>query len=306
MLKDFLNNFFAKKEHGDINITIDGVNVSGSIHAKGMKKEDYGQVVNHPINFKAFSSLKISGPFKTVIQQGSVHAVTLEINEKLIPFLKISTVNDVLNIKIEKDILINPTLILNITAPRLDLIDYKGVGKLDIKSFKQSTMKLVKAGAGDGTLNGDFETIQLDILSTGDFSAKISANEAVINKDGAGDCLIEGEIENPVFMIDGTGDFDYMGLHSKVIKINHSSVGSSSFKGSCDTLELISSGVGSIKAREMKASNVTLNATGVGSINVTAINSIVGSSTGVGGVHIYGNPTNARVTKKCIGELVYH
>lgn len=306
MLKDFLNNFFAKKEHGDINITIDGVNVSGSIHAKGMKKEDYGQVVSHPIDFKTFSSLKVSAPFKTVIQQGSAHAVTLEINEKLIPFFKISTVNDVLNIKIEKDILINPTLILNITAPRLDLIDYKGVGKVDIKEFKQSTMKVIKSGAGDCTFKGVFETLSLDVLGTGTFQADVTADTAIINKISSGDCIFTGGFKNATFNIDGTGLFDYSGEHSELIKMIDSSVGGSSLKGSCDTLELISSGVGSIKAREMKASNVTLNSTGVGSINVTAINSIVGSSTGVGGVHIYGNPTNARVTKKSIGELVYH
>lgn len=306
MLKDFLNNFFAKKEHGDINITIDGVNVSGSIHAKGMKKEDYGQVVNHPIDFKAFSSLKISGPFKTIIKQGDTHDVTLEINEKLIPFLKVSTVNNMLDVTIEKNVLINPVLNLIITAPQLDLIDYKGVGNLDIKAFNQPTMKLVKSGAGDCTFNGNFETLFLDVLGTGTFEAFVTADSATVNKNSAGDCVLTGGFKDATFNIDGTGSFDYSGQHSKFIKMINASVGSSSLKGSCDTFDLKTSGVGSIKAVNFKAANVTLHTSGVGSIKLTATESIVGSSTGIGGVHIHGNPKNSRFIKKSIGELVYH
>lgn len=300
VFKEVMESLFGKKNSFN-NVTVNGSIVGGKIN-----KEDYGPVVNHPVQFQDFSSVSIVGPFKTVIQQGEKLAIQLEINEKLIPFFKVETVNGLLKIKVDKDVLNNPVLKLSIIAPHLDMIHYNGVGQIDIKDFKQEKIKIKKSGPGNCTLNGDFETIHLDILSIGNFSAKLRANEAVINKDGTGDCLIEGEIENPVFILDGTGDFDYVGLHSKVVKINQSAVGSSSFQGSCDTLELISSGVGSVNARGMKAANITLNTSGVGSINVTAINSIVGSSTGVGGVHVYGNPTNARVTKKCIGELVYH
>lgn len=306
MIKDFFTNFFAKKDHGDINITINGVNVSGSIHLKGMKKEDYGQVVNHPIDFKTFSSLKVSGPFKTVIQQGSTHAVTLEINEKLISFLKISTVHDVLNIKIEKDILINPTLILNITAPQLDLIDYKGVGKVDIKEFKQATMKVIKSGAGDCTFKGVFETLLLDALGTGTFQADVTADTATINKASSGDCIFTGGFKNATFNIDGTGLFDYSGQHSEFIKMIDLSVGGSSLKGSCDKFDLNTSGVGSIKAKNLRSREVVLNKSGVGSLSLTATESITGEVSGVGSTHVFGNPKNARVSKRSIGDLIYH
>lgn len=306
MIKDFFTNFFAKKDHGDINITIDGVNISGNIYPKGMKKEDYGQVVNHPIDFKTFSFLKVSGPFKTVIQQGSTHDVTLEINEKLIPFLKISTVNDVLNIKIEKDILINPTLILNIMAPQLNLIDYKGVGKVDIKDFKQTTMKLIKSGAGDCTFKGVFETLSLDVFGTGTFHAVVTADTAIINKSSSGDCIFTGGFKNATFNIDGTGLFDYSGQHSEFIKMIDSSVGGSSLEGSCDKFDLNTSGVGSIKAKNLKSREVVLNKSGVGSLSLTATESITGEVSGVGSTYVFGNPKNARVSKRSIGDLIYH
>lgn len=274
--------------------------------SNGMEKEDYGQVVDHPIDFQSFSSLKVDGPFKTVIQQGSTHAVSLEINEKLIPFLKISTVNEVLNIQIEKDVLVNPVLILNITAPQLNLIDYKGIGKVAIKDFKQSTMKVIKSGAGDCTFNGVFETLLLDVLGTGSFTADVTAETSTINKDSSGDCMVTGGFKNATFNIDGTGDFDYSGEHSELIKMVDLSVGDSSLKGSCDKFDLNTSGVGSIKAKNLKARQVVLNKSGVGSLHLTATESITGEVTGVGSTHVFGNPKNARVSKRSIGDLIYH
>lgn len=299
----FASLFSKKGRMGDVTI-INGVVVSGDM--KNSRSEDYGPVVQHPVEFNQVSAIKIIGPFETIIQQSSEHSIKLEINEKLIPFLKVKTVNGVWTISVEKDVLVNPVLKLWITAPLLESINCDGMGKVDIKEFKQENIKIKKSGAGKCSLTGDFSLVLLDIFGTGSFTGQINAKEAIIKKDSIGDGCLNGVIDKLVLTNDGTGSFDYTGGHSSLIKINQSSLGLTSFSGSCDTLEVVISGVGGLDAKQLHAKDVTLQSTGIGGVKITALNSIVGAATGIGGVHIFGNPQNARVTKKSIGELVYH
>jgi hypothetical protein len=291
VFKEVMESLFGKKNSFN-NVTI----INGSIVGGKIPKEDYGPVVNHPVQFKDFSSVSIVGPFETVIQQGENLTIQLEINEKLIPFLKVETVKGCFKIKVEKDVLINPVMKLFITAPLLESITHNGSGKVDIQEFKQEKINIEKSGTGKCALTGDFDTILLDILGTGSFNAKFNAYEATVNKESTGDCFISGRVLNSVFTISGTGSFEYDGESSQSIKIKQDSVGSSTFYGDCENLD----------AKGLKAYNVTLISSGIGKVNVTALKSIVGSATGIGGIHIFGNPANARVTKKSIGELVYH
>jgi hypothetical protein len=301
VFKEVMESLFGKKNSFN-NVTI----INGSIVGGKIPKEDYGPVVNHPVQFKDFSSVSIVGPFETVIQQGENLTIQLEINEKLIPFLKVETVKGCFKIKVEKDVLINPVMKLFITAPLLESITHNGSGKVDIQEFKQEKINIEKSGTGKCALTGDFDTILLDILGTGSFNAKFNAYEATVNKESTGDCFISGRVLNSVFTISGTGSFEYDGESSQSIKIKQDSVGSSTFYGDCENLNLTTSGTGSVDAKGLKAYNVTLISSGIGKVNVTALKSIVGSATGIGGIHIFGNPANARVTKKSIGELVYH
>lgn len=301
VFKEVMESLFGKKNSFN-DVTI----INGSIVGGKIPKEDYGPVVNHPVQFKDFSSVSIGGPFETVIQQGDKLTIQLEINEKLIPFLKVETVNGCFKIKVEKDVLINPVMKLFITAPLLESISHNGSGKVDIQHFKQEKINIKKSGTGKCDLNGDFDTILLDVSGTGSFNAKINADEATVNKCSTGVFFISGRVLNAIFTISGTGSFEYEGEAAQSIKIKQDSVGSSTFEGTCENLDLTTSGTGSVDSKGLKADNVTLISSGIGKVKVTALKSIVGSATGIGGIHIFGNPANARVTKKSIGELVYH
>lgn len=303
-LNQLFASLFPKKGRMDNITIINGVVVSGDINK--YKNEDYGPVVEHPIKFDTFSSVSISGPWETVISQGDEIAIRIEINEKLIPFLKSKTVKGCFNITVEKDVLINPVMKLFITAPLLETIAHNGSGKVDIQNFKQEKINIKKSGTGKCDLTGDFDVISLDVSGTGSFDAKINAYEATVNKASTGDCFISGRVLNSVFNISGTGSFEYEGDAAQSIKIKQDSIGSSTFEGTCENLDLNTSGTGSVNAKGLKSDNVTLISSGIGKVKVTALKSIVGSSTGIGGIHIFGNPANARVTKKSIGELVYH
>lgn len=303
-LNQLFASLFPKKGRMDNITIINGVVVSGDM--KKYRNEDYGPVVDHPVKFDAFSSVSISGPWETVISQGDDLAIRIEINENLIPFLKSETVKGCFKITVEKDVLINPVMKLFITAPLLESIAHNGSGEVDIQNFKQEKININKSGTGKFDLTGDFDTILLNLRGTGSFNAKINAYEATVNKCSTGDCFISGRVLNSLFTISGTGSFEYDGEAAQSIKIKQDSVGSSTFEGTCENLDLTTSGTGSVDAKGLKADNVTLISSGIGKVKVTALKSIVGSATGIGGIHIFGNPANARVTKKSIGELVYH
>lgn len=302
IISDFFAKLFAQ------NGSISNVTVHGSFSGSDIKKhltEDNGSVVKHPIEFNQCKAITINGCFKTTIKQGSEPSAHLEINENLIPFLKVKMMNGEWCIQIDKPVLINPVLSLTITTPHVDSIHYNGSGSLDIQNFTQEIMTIVKSGSANTLFSGNFGKLSLNLKGSGNFEGNFSAQYTDIRKDNSGDCDITAAIDKPVFNIDGTGKFIFVGSHSDIVKIKKSSVGKCSFSGSCNKLNVDASSVGDLNMAEFKAQHVVFEHTGVGTLKCNAAQSISGFSDGVGSVHVFGNPNKKEVIKKGVGDLIY-
>lgn len=302
IISDFFAKLFSQND------SISNVTIHGSFSGSDLKKhlmDDNGSVVEHSIEFSQCKAIAITGCFKTTIKQGDDPSAQLEINENLIPFLKVGMVNGAWSIQVDKPVIVNPVLRLTITTPHVNSVHYDGSGSLNIQDFTQETMTIVKSGSANTLFSGNFEKLSLNLKGSGNFDGTFSAQYADIRKDNSGDCSIVAAINTPVFDIGGTGKFIFKGNHSDTVVINKSSVGKCSFSGSCDTLNVDASSVGELNMAEFKAQHVILEHTGVGTLKCNAAQSISGFSDGVGSVHVFGNPKNARVNKKGVGDLIY-
>ena len=92
-------------------------------------------------------------------------------------------------------------------------------------------------------------------------------------------------------------------LDTDKLEVINSGVGDIEVGGIADDVKLVCSGVGCIRAKEMKALNVEANVSGVGSVTCYASEKIDGTVSGVGSLKYAGNPKVKNTRRTGIGGI---
>lgn len=103
----------------------------------------------------------------------------------------------------------------------------------------------------------------------------------------------------------GVGKVNINGLDSEQFAIGLAGVGSVSVKGQVKNLDVTVSGVGSAKLRELTAESVSVTVSGVGGAEVYASKWVSASTTGVGSIKVFGNPTEKKENKAGVGTIKF-
>jgi phage shock protein PspC (stress-responsive transcriptional regulator) len=133
-----------------------------------------------------FSRLDIKGDAKIMIKQGATYEVEIKGDEE--------DVNDFEVIKNSNTLKINPLpnrsnngLTINITMPRLDLLDAENVNFIEMMGFRQPEMKII--ANGDFKIEADLEVEKISI------DADESAQIVLKGKGGTLDCILGDDAE---------------------------------------------------------------------------------------------------------------
>lgn len=128
---------------------------------------------------------------------------------------------------------------------------------------------------------------------------------SVLQMNGVGNVTLEGNINTPQLEIisDGVGNLKAEELSCENITIDSEGVGNITLAGKTNSLSISSDGVGNVHAEELIAKNATVTSDGIGNVSFYASESMDVSSDGVGNVTYYGNPKNKNITKDGVGKL---
>ena len=103
--------------------------------------------------------------------------------------------------------------------------------------------------------------------------------------------------------VSGVGDLEVTGVAGPKMDVSLSGVGEVKMSGSVDELDVSVSGVGGAKLTELVAKNAKVSVSGVGGAQIHASESVNASASGVGGVKVYGNPTDVSKSVSGIGGI---
>ena len=196
-------------------------------------------------------------------------ALSVTIDENLFPYLDITSSGGELTVNGKKDIKLIPTK-LEIAASSYNLKALRLNGCMDfevVTPLTTSDLAVYLGGVGGVKM--------LYLVRTGSFSALLS----------------------------GVGSMNISDLVCDKAIVTVSGVGHCSLAGEADYADFSVSGVGSIHAYDFKAKNMEIEASGVGSVNVHATESLDAKHSGVSSIKYKGNPAYTKINSSGLGSI---
>ena len=187
-----------------------------------------GNVVNQSENVSGFNQVSVDGSGTLIITQGNKESVTIEAEDNVLPNIKTSVNNNVLNIR-HSNYTVVPTKPVKyyLTVKDLNAITYSGGGKIQSNGLKTDSLTININGAAEGNLT-DLNVNSLKIIIT-----------------GAGRLFLSGTANNQDISISGAGEYNANGLTSKTASITITGAGKGTVKVS-NSLNAIINGAGDI------------------------------------------------------------
>jgi hypothetical protein len=111
---------------------------------------------------------------------------------------------------------INGTVTATISAPSLELIEVFGAGNVEASGIKTKTFKANMSGAGNVTVSGEVDSVELVLSGAGNLNAdSLKAKDVSVRVSGSGnaDVHASGSLSAQV---SGVGNISYAGKPGKV------------------------------------------------------------------------------------------
>ena len=127
----------------------------------------------------------------------------------------------------------------------------------------------------------------------------------LIEMEGVGNFLFEKAFHSPKLEIvsDGVGNLKADNLNCEQIFIRSHGVGNIELAGKANDMIISSDGVGNIKAEKLVAQHVNVNSSGVGNVAFNCSESMDVELSGVGNAIYYGNPKVKNMSKDGVGKI---
>lgn len=194
-----------------------------------------------------FHKIDCSGTFHVFLTQGNETQVKVETDENLLPYVITEVNGNTLDLKIKKDISVNPSKSIKvyITLPELDALNVSGVCKVQSQNTLQSDhLKIGVSGTADMDLKISTASLKTAISGTAKMNLQGKATFAEFQISGSGNVMADNLIaDNTEAHISGMGK-----LHvnaQKKLKVSISGMGKIWYKGNPAVNESIS-GMGKI------------------------------------------------------------
>lgn len=187
-----------------------------------------GNIINQSQNVSGFNQVSVDGSGTLIITQGNKESLTIEAEDNVLPNIKTSVTNNVLNIK-HSNYNVVPTKPVKyyLTVKDLNSITYLGGGKIQSNGLKTNSLTININGAAEGNL------------------ANLNVNTLKIIISGAGKLLMSGNANNQDISITGAGEYNAGNLTSKIGTININGAGKGTVKVS-SSLNAVINGAGQI------------------------------------------------------------
>jgi len=208
-------------------------------------------IISESRDVSGFSSIDMSTFGKVVISQGQTESLNISGSDNLVPLIKTSVSNGVLNIDSEENIgvttLNENKLTFTIVVKDLSSLANSGLGDFQMDTLSTTSLNITMSGAGKVQMNHlTVDSLDVNVSGLGSVELAGEAKQASINISGA------GSVNAPDFKIQNA-NVSVPGLGSATIWVtdqltgNISGAGSISYYGNPQT-NTNASGLGSFKS----------------------------------------------------------
>lgn len=207
-----------------------------------------GNVITENRTTANFTGIEVDGVFDVAVYLGNETEVIVEADDNLMQAIVTVVIGNKLYIDVDKDYKIRKStrMIVHITTPDLNTIDFDGVG--DIYSGNMlnfNSLDIEYDGVGDVDFEGNFGTIDIDADGTGAISLSGTATILDIDNSGVGSIKAEN-LEAKKGFIENSGVGHTKIFVTDELYLNVSGVGNVYYKGEPVIKELSVTGVGKV------------------------------------------------------------
>jgi len=168
-----------------------------------------GATMTRTLTFDQDQPLEVTAPVRLHFIKGETASMTVKGPQKLVEAVRWE--NGRLSIK-EMPLFSHHTLVVEITAPRMPALVYKGAGDIELENLDQPALALEMAGAGNVDVSGKVETLTVRARGAGNLDlADLLARDATVSSSGVGniDLSATGKVD---VSLSGAGN---IALHRK-------------------------------------------------------------------------------------------
>ena len=214
-----------------------GVRGSGSMVARDFDVED-------------FNALDIGGSYQVTWRQGDEVAVTVEMQENLFDYLRVSVRGDTLYVDSSRSFNTSSSNRprVYIYTPYLEMVDFSGAVSADNwDTVSGESFVISGSGAADVDIELEVENLEIDLSGAGDITLSGSAQTVDISVSGAADVTADDlQTSETSISISGAGNVDI--AVADHLSVNLSGAGRVRYSGN-PTIEQSISGAGQLEQK---------------------------------------------------------
>jgi hypothetical protein len=206
-----------------------------------------GDVKQEKRNATAFRDIGTSGEFKVYIQQGNTHAISVEAESNLLPYIETEIDGHELEIKVKKGYQLKPTRPINVyvTMEQVNELAASGSGGFYSKNkLKTSSLELSVSGSADADLDVDAQNMKVAVSGASNVKLKGSAAQAHYSVSGKAD-IAAFDLQSDDVHIGISGSANANVNAQKKLEVGVSGMGNVKYKGNPSISQSVS-GMGRI------------------------------------------------------------
>lgn len=222
-------------------------------------------------NLEPFSELEIMDGLEVSLMQTQTEGCRLNTDSNLVDVIKFEVLDGKLKVYTTNKIVSSKKLELYITFVTLHKITLgKGAKVKGTNNFKLESLEMLCSAASDYELDIQADTFNLNMNGNANGKLKLKSTDAtMVLNDNA---YLKGSISADTFKLTLNGRADM------------------NIEGSCEELQLVATGSSDVKAKKLKATNATVNASNTSDIHVYTSNNLSVYAKGKRSIYVYGNP----------------
>lgn len=184
-----------------------------------------GNVVSQEMDLSDFERVNVGSAFQVEIRHDDGYRVTLEVDEKVLPYLRVVKEGNTLKIGLERGVTLtgNATLRGILSLPNLTGVEASGASSVDVSGFR-STADLTIHASGASEISGAIDGGNADFEASGasEIQLQSTVQDASIEATGASKITLNGSGQNLTITASGASPVDLAEFPAKDAKIEAS------------------------------------------------------------------------------------
>jgi len=188
------------------------------LHSSGSALHGSGVLATRTLALAPFSKIDVTGSPDLDVQIGTPLSVTVSADDNIQPLIEARVEDDTLHIRTTRYYNSDLGVKFAITVPSLDAMALIGSSTVNIHKLNANTFTLSAKGAGDVSMDGVADKLDVEVMGAGDVKARdLTAKDVSVYVAGAGNVAVNASQSLNV-SIAGAGSVSYAGHPATVQK----------------------------------------------------------------------------------------